>query len=420
FAKSQPLHLQRLSSDVSELSSHFVEDTQLTVLTDAVGQIAPPTHSVTGKSDSGPYKSDPIIGQSDPKIGQSDAVIRPVGGSSRNIHNTSRANDSVNLDISYSDIASSEMTQKSRGFSSVVGSQKNQGFSAVVGLRPRRTSINSSSPIYEQQSIPLSAVAGDSGYVSRTGEQSANSTPRKHPLAHQVGIWQCDIRQSGIWEGVHTGEGSSQATLRPGGDRDAEMHSTVTVLDLDADTHGGSEPHTHAHTDTPTHTPIHTPTRIDTHIDTPTHTPIHTPTRIDTHIDTPTHTPTHMDVCLNTETQIPENRESEKAKAKAGLGDTVLTKGCYEVSSRDATTADHRKATNSGGLCRYSESQGAGAKSRSGSGSNLTDSPPVFALRRIDLTVCAGELVAVVGGVGSGKTMLMLSILNELHRIQGT
>ena len=46
--------------------------------------------------------------------------------------------------------------------------------------------------------------------------------------------------------------------------------------------------------------------------------------------------------------------------------------------------------------------------------------PVGFELKNVDLEVARGELVAVVGLVGSGKSMLIQSILRETNRVSGT
>jgi ABC-type glutathione transport system ATPase component len=42
-----------------------------------------------------------------------------------------------------------------------------------------------------------------------------------------------------------------------------------------------------------------------------------------------------------------------------------------------------------------------------------------FQLKNVDLHVKRGELVAVVGMVGSGKSMLIQSLLTETNRVSG-
>eukprot|EP00123_Amoebidium_parasiticum_P018050 comp24080_c0_seq1/m.43365 comp24080_c0_seq1/g.43365 ORF comp24080_c0_seq1/g.43365 comp24080_c0_seq1/m.43365 type:complete len:1444 (-) comp24080_c0_seq1:309-4640(-) len=48
-----------------------------------------------------------------------------------------------------------------------------------------------------------------------------------------------------------------------------------------------------------------------------------------------------------------------------------------------------------------------------------SEDPEGFVMRHVNLSVKAGELIAVVGAVGCGKTMLLQGILKELRRTQG-
>lgn len=48
-----------------------------------------------------------------------------------------------------------------------------------------------------------------------------------------------------------------------------------------------------------------------------------------------------------------------------------------------------------------------------------TFEPSFVGLRDVTVSLQPGKLVAVVGGVGAGKTALLLSLLGELHKVQG-
>lgn len=48
------------------------------------------------------------------------------------------------------------------------------------------------------------------------------------------------------------------------------------------------------------------------------------------------------------------------------------------------------------------------------------DEARIFKLRSVDMEIPRGQLVAIVGAVGSGKTSLLQGIIGEMRRIAGT
>ena len=50
---------------------------------------------------------------------------------------------------------------------------------------------------------------------------------------------------------------------------------------------------------------------------------------------------------------------------------------------------------------------------------NNTESEPLFRIEKLNLSVLDGELVGIIGPVGSGKSSLLELILGELERVEG-